>query len=322
MCAALGTYWLMRDRYAEAVDWIDRALNLPEADAHSAPRVRALCTKAWALWPLGRGAEQPAVMAEAETSARAMADPALLSQVLQVRAAHEASHGGDRDVAAALADEALRWAGVAGDRWRSAMAATSQAMAPDNAAELRRRVDRAASLLERSRKRVPPRRHARQRRVHRPVPRQRSGRARVRPPCDPARTGTRQSLPLDAAARQRCARRAAHRRHRRARAKHSARSSHSAASWSCGRSRLKAWPASPRPRPVHGDLDRAARLYGAAGSHRYGEPEDRVNARLHTSYFEPARTRHGADAWDNAVAEGAALSFEDAIAYALEETPA
>ena len=55
---------------------------------------------------------------------------------------------------------------------------------------------------------------------------------------------------------------------------------------------------------VHDDLDRAARLYGAAGSHRYGEPEDRVTERLHTIYFEPARTRHGADAWDNAVARG------------------
>ena len=97
MCAALGTYWLSRDRYAEAVDWIDRALDLPGADTHSAPRVRALCFKAWALWPLGRGSEQPAVMAEAETSARALADPALLSQVFQARSSQEGSHGGDPD---------------------------------------------------------------------------------------------------------------------------------------------------------------------------------------------------------------------------------
>ena len=71
---------------------------------------------------------------------------------------------------------------------------------------------------------------------------------------------------------------------------------------------------------VRGDLDRAARLYGAAGSHRYGEPEDRVHARLRTIFFEPARTRYGAEAWDNAAAEGAPLNFEQAIAYALEET--
>ena len=83
LCAALGWYWLMRDRYAEAVDWIDQALSLPGADAHPALRVRALCIKSWGLWPLGRGAEQSAAMAEAEAGARALADPVILSQVLQ-----------------------------------------------------------------------------------------------------------------------------------------------------------------------------------------------------------------------------------------------
>ena len=76
MCVALGRYWLMRDRYADALDWIDRALSLPGADAYPALRVRALCVKAWCLLPLGRGAEQPAVMAEAEAIARELADPA------------------------------------------------------------------------------------------------------------------------------------------------------------------------------------------------------------------------------------------------------
>jgi hypothetical protein len=70
---------------------------------------------------------------------------------------------------------------------------------------------------------------------------------------------------------------------------------------------------------VASDLDRAARLVGAAGAHRYGEPEDAVDERLHATYFTPARSRHGPDAWDAAVREGAALSFEDAIAYALED---
>jgi hypothetical protein len=36
-------------------------------------------------------------------------------------------------------------------------------------------------------------------------------------------------------------------------------------------------------------------------------------------FLEPARARHGADVWDAAASEGSALSFEDAIAYALEE---
>ena len=70
---------------------------------------------------------------------------------------------------------------------------------------------------------------------------------------------------------------------------------------------------------VSDDLDRAARLTGAAAAHRYGEPEDPVDVRLDATFLEPARVRWGADAWDAAVREGAALSFEDAIAYALDE---
>jgi hypothetical protein len=71
-----------------------------------------------------------------------------------------------------------------------------------------------------------------------------------------------------------------------------------------------------------GHLPRAPRLFGAATAHRYGNPEDPVDARLYATFFAPARTRHGADAWDAAAGDGAALSFEDAIAHALEEEPA
>ena len=63
------------------------------------------------------------------------------------------------------------------------------------------------------------------------------------------------------------------------------------------------------------------RLVGAADAHRYDKPEDPVEARLEEAFFEPARTRCGTDAWDAAAREGSALSFEDAIAYALEEPP-
>jgi hypothetical protein len=70
------------------------------------------------------------------------------------------------------------------------------------------------------------------------------------------------------------------------------------------------------------DPHRAARLTGAAAAHRYGEPQDPVEARLHTTVFEPARTRCGTHAWDAAVRDGATLSLKDAIAYALEEPPA
>jgi hypothetical protein len=51
-------------------------------------------------------------------------------------------------------------------------------------------------------------------------------------------------------------------------------------------------------------------------------PEDPVDARLHAAFFEPARTRCGADVWDAAARDGGTLSFEDAIAYALQESRA
>src|SRR5215210_9053929 len=73
LCVALGGYWLMRDRYADAVAWIDRALSLPGADAHPELGICVRCIKSWALWPLGRGAEQSAVLVEAEATARTLA---------------------------------------------------------------------------------------------------------------------------------------------------------------------------------------------------------------------------------------------------------
>jgi hypothetical protein len=36
-------------------------------------------------------------------------------------------------------------------------------------------------------------------------------------------------------------------------------------------------------------------------------------------FFDPARERLGADAWDAAEREGRALGFADAVAYGLEE---
>jgi hypothetical protein len=69
---------------------------------------------------------------------------------------------------------------------------------------------------------------------------------------------------------------------------------------------------------VDGDLDRAARLCGASGAHRYGQPVDTVDARLAATYYEPARERLGAETWDAALREGAALSWDDALAYGLE----
>jgi len=68
-----------------------------------------------------------------------------------------------------------------------------------------------------------------------------------------------------------------------------------------------------------GDDERAATLVGAAEVHRYNTPEDRVEARLDETFFDPARTRCGISAWNAAARQGSELGFEGAIAYALEE---
>jgi hypothetical protein len=61
---------------------------------------------------------------------------------------------------------------------------------------------------------------------------------------------------------------------------------------------------------------------GAAAAHSYGARQDEIKARLDATFLDPARRRHETSAWDAALREGAALSFEDAIAYALDEAGA
>ena len=145
MCVALGWYWYMRDRWADAAEWIDQALLLAGTDDHPSLRVRALGFKASALWPLGREREQPATNVEATNIARELGEPLLLSRALQFRAEHE-SMGSER--VDALADEALHWATAAGDEWQIAMACELKARGASTAAELRERVEQAVSLLE------------------------------------------------------------------------------------------------------------------------------------------------------------------------------
>ncbi len=82
----LREYWDIRGRNADAVRWIDQALALPGAIAEPRLRARVLCGKARCAVPLGRLAEQPELMREAEAIARSMADPAQLSDVLCDRA--------------------------------------------------------------------------------------------------------------------------------------------------------------------------------------------------------------------------------------------
>ena len=144
--AALGPYWLRRNRYADAVDWIDRALALPDADAHLTLRARSLCTKSWSLWPLGRAAEHAVVLAECEAAARLTGDPVVLAQALQMRA-DRACAAGRMDLAAVYADEALEHATRAQDEWTIATVSFSKALASTTMADLRERTNRAAALL-------------------------------------------------------------------------------------------------------------------------------------------------------------------------------
>src|SRR5258708_471188 len=75
LVSALGSYWKLRDRYADAVEWIDRALAMPGADDYPAQQVRALLAKAVALRWRGRIAERPAILAQAQALARGLGDP-------------------------------------------------------------------------------------------------------------------------------------------------------------------------------------------------------------------------------------------------------
>jgi hypothetical protein len=317
LVTALDTYWVMRSRYALAVDWVDQALRLPGAAAHPALRVTALCTKSRCLWQLGRGAEQPAIVAELEASARRLGDPVVLSQALQQRVHHEMD--AERvEIADAAADEALHWARAADDQWEIAEASRAKAMAASSLADLRERVDTAASLLsdagnvyqlahlligasyaalclggDRDATDFSARAASIERVLDSRFVRMMNGGNRglaalLTGGTDTAAHAFREELEL------------------------------------CrdmvvlpvlfeGLRGLAAVAV------AQGDDKRAATLLGAAEAHRYDIPEDRVEARLHETFFEPARARCGPDAWKAASREGSALSFEAAIAYALEE---
>jgi predicted ATPase/DNA-binding SARP family transcriptional activator len=319
LAAALGCYWRMRDRYADAVDWIDQALNLPGADADPALRVPALLTKAKCLWNVGRRAEQPAVLVELEAIARRLDDPVTLSQTLQL-AVHREIDADRLDIADALAEEALQWARAAGDDWEIAEASHRKAIAASSIADLRERVDAAASLLtdvgnvrelaslltsaayaalclgsERDATdfaaRATPMTRALDNRFLRMLNSGNLGLATLLTgETDTASQAFREELILS---RETVVRPLA----------------------------FEGLRGVAAIAVVKGDAKRAATLAGAASAHRYDEPADPVDVRLEAEFFEPARARYGTDAWNAAAREGSALTFEAAIAYALEEPP-
>jgi predicted ATPase/DNA-binding SARP family transcriptional activator len=317
LAGALGCYWYMRHRYADAVKWVDQALNLPGSDAHPALRVRNLGTKAICLWQQGRGADGPAVVAAMEAIARRLGDPATLSQALQLRVDHEVN--AERlDVADVVADEALHWATAAGDEWEIAKASRGKAIAASSIADLRERVDTAAELL--------------------------TDVGNVRQLAYLLTSAAYAALCLgserdatDLAARAAPIASALDDRYVRminsgnaglaalltgetATASHAFREELTLCRETVVRPLVfEGLRGLGAVAVVDGDETRAATLVGAAATHRYDNARDPVEARLDETYFEPARARCGTDAWDAATREGSVLSFEDAIAYALEE---
>jgi predicted ATPase len=317
MAAALDCYWRTRNRYADAVNWLEQALDLPGADAEPALRARALRSKARCLWMVGRMAEQPAIFAAAEAIARQLGDPALLSQVLQSRVHHE-TDASRLDLADAVADDALRWATASGDDWEIAEASRGKAIAASSLADLRERVDTAAALLtkvgnvhelaglltaaaysalclgsEQDAAGYAARATPITRALDNPYAQMiNSGNlglaALLTGEPDTAAQAFREELEL-------C---------------------HEMVILPVAFEGLRGLAAVAA---VNGDDARAATLVGAAAAHRYDYPEDPLEARLDGAFFEPARTRYGIDAWNADTRRGGALSFDDAIAYALDE---
>jgi predicted ATPase len=317
---AIAEYWQTRSRYADAVHWIDQALDKPGGEALPAPRVRLLCIKATALPALGRVAEQPAVWAEAEAIARALGDPLLLSRALEPRVIGE-TLAGRLAVAEALADEALLWATTARDDWAIAMAAHGKAMAAASIEELRGRVEHAAALLAEvgnvyahasvlastayGALAMGHHRDAKEL-VERAIP-------IVRRLDDPSmwmllhgNLGLAELLAGDTNA-----------------ARHAFREELRLCRELVDRQFVsEGLRGLAGVAALGGDLHRAAQLVGASSEHRYGQPFDAIEARLDASIFDAARTRCGTAAWDAAAREGGALGFDEAIAYALQAPPA
>ena len=80
---------------------------------------------------------------------------------------------------------------------------------------------------------------------------------------------------------------------------------------------LSQWPERVPVFNYRGEAERSARLFGAAEALGYQQaPAERA---LREPYLAAARSRLEEAAWEAAWAEGRAMTFEEAVAYALEE---
>jgi non-specific serine/threonine protein kinase len=252
-----------------------------------------------------------------EAIARRLGDPVLLSQALQLRV-DQATTADRTAVADTLADEALDWARAAGDKWEIAEASRRKAVAASNIADLRERVEAAASLLtdvgndhrlaslltgaayaalclgsDRDAKHFAARATPIARALDDPFERMiNSGNAGLAAlltgETDAASEAFREQLRL-------------------------------CREMVIGVVAFEGLRGLAAVAVVDGDDRRAATLVGAAAAHRYNNINDRLHTRLDETFFKPARRRIGTRAWDAAARDARTLSFEDAIAYALED---
>jgi hypothetical protein len=318
LVAATGWHWLLRDREA-TLDRIDRALGLPGADRHPAVRVRVLCIKVVCQRLLGRP-EQPATAAEAEAHARSLGDPVLLAQALKTRA-HDETVAERWDVAAALADEAVACACAAGDDWELACALRARAAAASTASELRERIDRAARQLSRVGNTYQL--------TH--MLASATCRALALGSDADAREFIGRALPLACAlddpfawmsVRGALGLAALLRGETDAAENALGEALRLSARLGFRSATLTALLGLAAAAAGRGDVGRAARLTGFTAAHRHGVSPgaglSTLQARLEANFLEPARARAGGEAWDAGVGDGAALSWEHAITYALE----
>jgi predicted ATPase/DNA-binding SARP family transcriptional activator len=314
---AISGYWLLRNRYEDAIERIDAVLALPGTEAHPTPLAHVLRIQSRCLSRTGR--EAAGTLDRAEAISRRAGDALEISRTLQVRVLR---HVDDETLAVAdrIADEAIRWAEATGDPWEIARAVGAKAIAAQTLGELRARTAAATALLaetgdllEHTRvladasysalclgddgvaaefaERAAPLARARADRFSEMVIIGNLGLAALLThDLDAAAQAFREELRLS---RELVVRPQAFE----------------------GLRGLAAVAV------ADGDHERAARLVGAAEAQRFQQVPDPFTLRLNRTILGPARDRYGADAWDAAARAGGSLSFEAAIAFALGEPP-
>jgi hypothetical protein len=136
LAGVLELFWEIRGRYAEGLEWLEAALDATRDDAPIRDRARARAAQVRLLDSQGSGSDWRGsrerverLAAEALALARRAASPAELAETLVVLADLEAAETPPQRHRSALADEALVHAREAGDARLVAFATFEQAMA-------------------------------------------------------------------------------------------------------------------------------------------------------------------------------------------------